>query len=782
MFKVKSGKALTASLLILSMLCAVTPESSFAAAPAEERVRAEELKKEEGAAPKDVKTAGAEADRKKAGGREAIDSIGEVDWDDIDFANAVDMTEDTVQAVNIETEGSYKVFRFVPEVTGEYTFFSVGNFDTVGMIGNEHTYRYNDDGDEDSNFSITEDLTAGETYYCVAQMYSASRTGSFLCMISSTRTSYELETDNIERFEILQPAKDIWYEYESDQIWGYDVPMIGLKYRIACKDGAVIESALESVYGASADLYGLTLSGRFKYYTEDNLYVDTDREDNAIIYSIGNYENAQAFSVEVPVAFGVASPVASITLDRNPWANQTIGQSNAYDALNDREGLAFTVTYTDGTTKTVDVDEGDSSVSIADGYNERVAYSWKNYSDDDGEIPAAGPNAIVISYIGVSAEVPVTVVNDRVSSIQIVRNPSKMSYSAFERRPDLYGMQLKINLANGTATTVTIESHGSGLSIWNGNRYEDLNSWFVTENNRKYVAVNYCDAYAYYYPTVQTVASALATASSILPGRAASIALNAGVTYRIFRFAPLETKEYTISSAGNFDTYVELMDSAGNILNDDDDGADDNAGNFKLASTLQAGKTYYYMVKMFSSGETGTFTVTLGGASAYTITYNLNGGVNHASNPAAYYSEAVNLQNPSRANYAFAGWYTDSACKNKITQISGSAKTNYVLYAKWQKVKKPGKANLTSASNGKAKKITVKYKKVKKAEGYEIAYALNKKFKKASFVTAKKTKATIGKLKKGKTYYVRVCAYNLDSTGQKVRGKWSSVKKVTVKK
>ena len=230
------------------------------------------------------------------------------------------------------------------------------------------------------------------------------------------------------------------------------------------------------------------------------------------------------------------------------------------------------------------------------------------------------------------------------------------------------------------------------------------------------------------------------------------------------------------------DTYVELLDAAGNQLDTDDEGADDDNGNFRLTSRLEAGKTYYYLVRMYSVGKEGKFTVTLSGGTTYTITYNLNGGTNNASNPAAYYSEAVNLKNPSRAKYAFAGWYTDSACKNKITQIPGNARRNYVLYAKWTKVKAPGKAKLTSASNSKAKKIAVKYKKVKKADGYEIAYATNKKFKKASSITAKKTKATIGKLKKGKTYYVRVCAYNLDSTGQKIRGKWSSSKKVTVKK
>ena len=45
-----------------------------------------------------------------------------------------------------------------------------------------------------------------------------------------------------------------------------------------------------------------------------------------------------------------------------------------------------------------------------------------------------------------------------------------------------------------------------------------------------------------------------------------------------------------------------------------------------------------------------------------------------------------------------------------------------------------------------------------------------------------KTSYTISKLKKGKTYYVRIRAYKVDSTGKKVYGKYTSVKKVKVSK
>ena len=190
------------------------------------------------------------------------------------------------------------------------------------------------------------------------------------------------------------------------------------------------------------------------------------------------------------------------------------------------------------------------------------------------------------------------------------------------------------------------------------------------------------------------------------------------------------------------------------------------------------GRTKITVTSVENSSYQASCTVTV----PYKITYKLNKGKNNASNPSTYYGKKVTLKNPSRKGYAFAGWYTDAKFKKKITSISSSAKSDYILYAKWTKVK-VAKASLTSAKNSKSKQILLKYKKVSGAKGYEISYSTDKKFKKA--VTKKntaKTSYTISKLKKGKTYYVRIRAYKIDSTGKKVYGKYSSVKKVKISK
>ena len=112
---------------------------------------------------------------------------------------------------------------------------------------------------------------------------------------------------------------------------------------------------------------------------------------------------------------------------------------------------------------------------------------------------------------------------------------------------------------------------------------------------------------------------------------------------------------------------------------------------------------------------------------------------------------------------------------------TGNAGKKQSTPSKTVKVKAPSKVKLTSAKNGKGKKLIAKWKKVTGAKGYQLQYAMNKKFKKKKSVQTKKTKYTIKKLKKKKTYYIRVRAYKMNGK-KKVYGKWSTVKKVKIKK
>ena len=85
------------------------------------------------------------------------------------------------------------------------------------------------------------------------------------------------------------------------------------------------------------------------------------------------------------------------------------------------------------------------------------------------------------------------------------------------------------------------------------------------------------------------------------------------------------------------------------------------------------------------------------------------------------------------------------------------------------------------AKNQKKCKVKVTWKKVPNSMGYQIQYATNKKFKKAKKKTVKYTFVTLKKLKKKKTYFIRIRAYKI-ADGKKAYGKRSTVKKVKIKK
>ena len=181
------------------------------------------------------------------------------------------------------------------------------------------------------------------------------------------------------------------------------------------------------------------------------------------------------------------------------------------------------------------------------------------------------------------------------------------------------------------------------------------------------------------------------------------------------------------------------------------------------------------------------------------IDYRLDGGKN-GSNPEYYIiGSEVTLQPAVKDGYTFEGWYTNPNLgdKSKIDVITkADPDEDIILFAKWIKstvndtvvdnqdqnrnqtqISAAGRPKIR-AKNVKGKKLTVTVTGTSKC--FELQYGTNKKFKKAKKVILTK-KSYTKKLKKGKTYYVRVRGYNLKN-GKKLYSAWSNVKKVKIKK
>lgn len=94
----------------------------------------------------------------------------------------------------------------------------------------------------------------------------------------------------------------------------------------------------------------------------------------------------------------------------------------------------------------------------------------------------------------------------------------------------------------------------------------------------------------------------------------------------------------------------------------------------------------------------------------------------------------------------------------------------------------PKKAVLKKVKATGKKKVKIIVKKTsEKINGYEVILSTKKNFKKAKKVTTKKNIVTVRKLKAGKKYFVKVRAFKKVGN-KKIYGKYSTVKKVIVKK
>ncbi len=243
-------------------------------------------------------------------------------------------------------------------------------------------------------------------------------------------------------------------------------------------------------------------------------------------------------------------------------------------------------------------------------------------------------------------------------------------------------------------------------------------------------------------------------------------------------------------------------------------------------SGLTPNTTYFYKVyfiadNMRVESRVGSFTTAR--TAEYSVTFYANGGtVNGQSTLMTVNQMLPYLPGAYRDGYHFDGWFTEPYDGNLIT-ANTVFRSNSTLYAHWtyQDTSNPsvtppttggsnnGSSNNTNTGNSgsyeeeendepisvqriklkslkniKVRKIKVKWNWYAYGDGYQIAYSTNKNF------AASKTKRinagvftdakTIAGLQRGKTYYVKVRAFQ-KSGGKKYYGAWSNVKKIKVK-
>ena len=531
---------------------------------------------------------------------------------------------------------------------------------------------------------------------------------------------------------------------------------------------AVVPDTVSSIgssafYGCEA-LTDITLGSKLKKIDSQTFYGCTALPSIVIPYNVTTIGDS---------AFVNCTKLTQITVPRNttsiesnafsyPRKMTMYGPSGCYaQTYANGKGIKYvaqdihaTSIRLDITNKTAEYyDEFQLTATIAP-QNFTDAVTWTSSNEDVATVSDTG----YVEVCGVGTAV-ITVTAGNVKAACTVTVPQLIDWIEFDedeielKSGETY--QLRPDISPSNATNKKLKYTSSDTKVAEVSASGLVTAKSEGEARIRAAATDGSDEYAVCYVTVAgkaKVTGITLNQTSATLGRGKKLALKAAISPSY-----ASNKKVVWKSAN---TKVATVDGSGNV------------------TAKAPGRTKITVTSAENSSYQASCTVTV----PYNITYKLNKGKNNASNPSTYYGKKITLKNPSRKGYTFAGWYTDAKFKKKITSISSSAKSDYILYAKWTKVK-VAKASLTSAKNSKSKQILLKYKKISGIKGYEISYSTDKKFKKA--VTRKnttKTSYTISKLKKGKTYYVRIRAYKVDSTGKKVYGKYTSVKKVKVSK
>lgn len=192
-------------------------------------------------------------------------------------------------------------------------------------------------------------------------------------------------------------------------------------------------------------------------------------------------------------------------------------------------------------------------------------------------------------------------------------------------------------------------------------------------------------------------------------------------------------------------------------------------GNTKPSSTSTVtiswngqGEKCYYEVYTYDAKKKQWVLVAKTKSTSFKTNYYVNNG------------KKVKVKGNSQYKYRVRAYYSVS--------VNGKAYTKYGDFTDISGVTKISAPASPKAKKGK-KSFKLSWKKVSNASGYEITYATDSKFKKNKKICkvnkGKTTSATIKKLKAGKTYYVKIRAYQ-NVNGKKVYSGYTKTIKVKV--
>ncbi|MBR3786427.1 MAG: hypothetical protein IKJ77_08485 [Firmicutes bacterium] len=163
------------------------------------------------------------------------------------------------------------------------------------------------------------------------------------------------------------------------------------------------------------------------------------------------------------------------------------------------------------------------------------------------------------------------------------------------------------------------------------------------------------------------------------------------------------------------------------------------------------------------------------GAKGYQIQYGTNKNFSGAKH--------VNVGSVSTLSKTLKNLNKSKTCYFKVRayKLDGAGNKIWGQFSSTKSCVPNGKVTGLTLKSPKTKLLKVSWTKVTGAKGYQVKYATNSGFKNSKTAATTYGYKTLKSLKKGKTYWVKVRAYQVNANGTKSYGAYSAVKKLKVK-
>lgn len=376
--------------------------------------------------------------------------------------------EDEDVTVDLNQNDPYAYFYFTPEEDGYYVFYSESNNDTYGYIFDANLNQLNSDDDsgDGSNFRVGYQMEAGTTYILQARFYSKSTNGSFNVIIKKSKFITNLEITSLPtKMEYIKGFVDLKYD--------------GLQLKATWSDGTTTDWVM------NVDDY---------YIGDQRVHIyDDDADVNGnITISCGGKEVSYTLTL-------VDNPVDHIEVVSGTSFKCIENYNGCIDENDDGEYFQYYVKYPSDAVIRIVYKDGTSVTANVGSYVEDFYVSWDSNQYNEPWV-VGSENKSIITYLGHSVYLPITVEKNWVESIEVVSGKVTCIENAYGHEisngflyyydmPD--DVTLKVNYLDGSSKVVNIKDKVDGYSF---DFYEDQYSkpWVLGEDN--YITLSYLGA------------------------------------------------------------------------------------------------------------------------------------------------------------------------------------------------------------------------------------------------------------------------------------------------